>query len=969
MSAKKKTSPATLLVLNINPDGKLISGVGPGIGHEFIQRYFPKAEETIRIASVYFSLQGYNIGNANVNKNVFFKILVGKEDGRNVQEAVLKDVSDEMRSSKIELSAIIESFVEKIKNGKILIRDARAIQTPFHCKFYICDDKLMWHGSANYSVNGLKTNSEQVSLIQDSQQILSFSKWFDDVAENAKDLLAELILMLESWLNLHNPFDVYLKALSLLSDKIASNSKKSYPTYFQQGIILNALRQAEEYGGSLIIVATGLGKTIIGAEIAYKLQISERSNTTVLFAPLNVHKEWKKEFRERNINHIIFNIQLLFKKPSENVTHKIYDLDEEFSQMNKQTVIIIDEVHFFKNQEIKRYLEDGFESEVYKRILPIVREGAKIFLLTATPFATHYQNLNSLLKFLPHNNTNALLPDSPWSVNNTTEFVDSPVVNILGLPHVIKMSKDRDDVDENGKVFIDFAGKRKYLPDVIELMSIRYELFLHEQIESISKYFTQKDKGEHNYLSDEDSIEVNKSFIDTLYGEFLTGWLSSPNALEIVINKNLQTPDIIDDKNDVDKSQLSIFQNESTSANSTSNNNDKKYKIHLKHSQELRIKKLSPILDLIRSKDILNDDKLRKLKEIIDERHIIGNSKVIIFINRNATYKYIKDSLNTWYSNDVLVDSTVSLSGTNYALKQPEERTSILRRFSPESHKEPNPKKEFDILICTDADGVGVNLQDADTVINYDVPKTADYLFQRAGRIFRMTDKPERRIYFYTLVPNIIDKSTHLKIHTDIKKRFDRLTNRHGKSQTILGTIILSNEERKEISLSGDKFLKEIIDDKALKSIGGQYTETLISHTTLLEKNKDYIKILPDFVHSAMDYNSDETRVFCLIKLNGKYISFLYNVSTDSIEEKMNIEKLKYISCNKNTKKSLIKAAIVETQSIKALQKWCDTKKIDFENEIIEKVCVMVLCPDKKSENQAIKDFLEIKNKKKTHKG
>lgn len=526
------------LKLNLDSQGELLSGVGPGIGIKFIQTYFPKAKNTIRIASVYFTLQGYNIGNSNVNENVFFKILVGKEDGKNVQEAVLKDVADELKSSKTELSEIIENFIEKIKNGKILVRDARAIKTPFHCKFYICDDKLMWHGSANYSINGLKTNSEQVSVIFDSAQITSFSEWFDDVAKISKDLLEELLLLLESWLNLHNPFDVYLKALSLLSDKISSNSKKSYPTYFQQGIILNALRQSEEYGGSLIVVATGLGKTIIGAEIAYKLQSSEKSNMTVLFAPLNVHKEWKKEFRERNITNVIFNIQLLFKKPSENVTHKIHDLDEEFLLMNKHTVIIIDEVHFFKNQEIKRILEDDFKSEVYKRILPIIKEGAKIFLLTATPFSTHYQNLNSLLKFLPHNNTNALLPDSysPWSVSNTTEFVNSPVVNILGLPHVIKMSKDRDDIDENGKVFIDFAGKRKYLPNVIELMSIRYELFLHEQIEEISKYFTQKDRGKHNYLSDQDSIEVSESFIDSLYGEFLTGCLSSPNALRVVIN-------------------------------------------------------------------------------------------------------------------------------------------------------------------------------------------------------------------------------------------------------------------------------------------------------------------------------------------------------------------------------------------------------------------------------------------------
>lgn len=298
------------------------------------------------------------------------------------------------------------------------------------------------------------------------------------------------------------------------------------------------------------------------------------------------------------------------------------------------------------------------------------------------------------------------------------------------------------------------------------------------------------------------------------------------------------------------------------------------------------------------------------------------------------------------------------------------ERTDILERFSPESHKKPNPKKEFDILICTDADGVGVNLQDADTLVNYDVPKTADYLFQRAGRIFRMTDKPERRIYFYTLVPDLIDKPSHLKTHSDIKKRFDRLTTRHGRTRTILGTVILSNDEKKEITLSGDDFLKEIVDDKVLKSIGGEYTETLISQTTLLEKNKDFIKALPDFVHSALNYNSDEVRVFLIIKFNGKHISILYNASSETIEEKIEIEKLKHISCNKNAEKALIKASEVERESLKALQKWCEIKNVNFEDEIIEKICAMLLVPNRKSENQTIKDFLGINiREKKKHNG
>ncbi|WP_366145953.1 MULTISPECIES: C-terminal helicase domain-containing protein [unclassified Nostoc] len=58
--------------------------------------------------------------------------------------------------------------------------------------------------------------------------------------------------------------------------------------------------------------------------------------------------------------------------------------------------------------------------------------------------------------------------------------------------------------------------------------------------------------------------------------------------------------------------------------------------------------------------------------------------------------------------------------------------------MSPRSHNY-KANREYDVLICTDADGLGVNLQDADTVVNYDPPEGADELFQRAGRVLRMT--------------------------------------------------------------------------------------------------------------------------------------------------------------------------------------------------------------------------------------
>ncbi|MFN8421918.1 MAG: helicase-related protein [Anaerolineae bacterium] len=84
------------------------------------------------------------------------------------------------------------------------------------------------------------------------------------------------------------------------------------------------------------------------------------------------------------------------------------------------------------------------------------------------------------------------------------------------------------------------------------------------------------------------------------------------------------------------------------------------------------------------------------------------------------------------------------------------------------------------MLIATDAWGVGVNLQDAATVISYDLAWTPIELTQRAGRILRLWREP-RTVDIYAFVP-------HLGVPTmdagfrklwAVARRWERLVARH----------------------------------------------------------------------------------------------------------------------------------------------------------------------------------------------
>jgi hypothetical protein len=354
-SRKKPLMPRNLkapLVIQNSQENKPLSGVGPGVALKFVQAHFVEAEHTIRIASAYFTLQGYKLGRNHISSNVKIQILVGKEEGHNVQATVIDEIIAGLGQCETDIWETVFDLVERMKNGHFIIRDAREMKTRFHSKFYICDNKLIWHGSANYTGLGLNQSAEQVSISRNEEQIALFTEWYDKVAQDAKDLLAELIARLEAWLNLAKPFEVYLKTLLLLNNlpDYAVRGMAYPPAYYQKGVIARALRQSEEYGGALIVAATGLGKTIIGAEIALHLISEGKIKRVILIAPNGVRENWEQQLEGRDIYVKFFNIGVLFLNKPAHSYQQIAQLEKLLKTADENTAIIIDEVHFYRNQ-------------------------------------------------------------------------------------------------------------------------------------------------------------------------------------------------------------------------------------------------------------------------------------------------------------------------------------------------------------------------------------------------------------------------------------------------------------------------------------------------------------------------------------------------------------------------------------------------------------------------------------------
>ena len=161
----------------------------------------------------------------------------------------------------------------------------------------------------------------------------------------------------------------------------------------------------------------------------------------------------------------------------------------------------------------------------------------------------------------------------------------------------------------------------------------------------------------------------------------------------------------------------------------------------------------------------MEDAKLDRLKTLILEKRQNpinqGNKKLIVFTAFSDTAEYLYHHLSTWALEECQMHSAlVTGSGSNQCTLKNISRdlNGILTNFSPISKErdkvDPDAVKQIDILIATDCISEGQNLQDCDTLINYDIHWNPVRIIQRFGRIDRLGSKNDA-IQLINFWPNI----------------------------------------------------------------------------------------------------------------------------------------------------------------------------------------------------------------------
>jgi superfamily II DNA or RNA helicase len=378
---------------------KIINNIIPGCKNIYI-----------RVGYFYFS--GFSlIANSLKDKNI--KILVGIESDQKTTNIVKseKEISEEYLrkfSETVDKDEILDKpderdsyfiFKKKLKDGTLEVRQNKRID---HSKEFIFEysDKnaKMFNspgqtmvGSSNLTHSGFISNQETNVLIPDPENFKNTKLDFMDDWENSIPLLNKEKAKIFEKYSSKFPFEQtpspYLMFVRVLNEyfkdrnddeiKLPKDITEDYfENYkYQRDAIAKGLDILKDHNGVLIADVVGLGKSIIASAIANNVGLR-----TVVICPPHLKEQWKDYLYK-------------FKVKGARIYTSGKILDALSEDTPGQKLIIVDEVHKFRNDETKDYLN------LYQLCHDSNgKEPNKIVLLSATPFNNKPSDTFSLIK-------------------------------------------------------------------------------------------------------------------------------------------------------------------------------------------------------------------------------------------------------------------------------------------------------------------------------------------------------------------------------------------------------------------------------------------------------------------------------------------------------------------------------------------------------------------------------------------
>lgn len=658
-------------------------------------------------------------------------------------------------------------------------------------------------GSSNLTLAGLSSNTELNVVVPGNDNHQALLDWFEPLWKQGEDFNPNLMHALtHSWAKeVVTPYEIYLKSLyELVRNRLESEDLldpfwqseiMAVLTDFQKNAVSRAVQIINEYGGAFVSDVVGLGKSYIGAAIIKHFQRYEHARPLIL-CPASLLEMWEHYNEAYQLDARVVSINLLRVDEDDPIANQLLD-DERYRDRN---FILVDESHNFRNQGTQRY-----------RILQqyLTSSKRKCVLLTATPYNRSVWDIFQQIKLF-HLSDATQIPIDPPALRSFFKSVENGERRMAEILSQIMVRRTRMDVlrwygfdEETGirvdpfdfepyragqkRAYILVGGEPQFFPKR-QLQTIQYNIDetyegLYDRLRGYLGQVSGEELAENDHLTYARyglwhyvcPEKQNRSPYDELEraGVNLRGLIrvalfkrleSSVHAFRKTVKRMLATHqaflraidlnlipagekavDILEESDQIDEIDLV----------ETLEGLTERYKAEdfdldrLRQDLEHDINILSQMLTLVEPITADKDDKLQTLKSKLFEGEApLAADKCLIFTQYADTAQYLYDNLNTVEDPQIEV---ISGAGRNKML--------MAARFSPTSNPQvriPSNMPEIDLLIATDVMSEGLNLQECNRVINYDLHWNPVRLIQRFGRIDRIGTQHDR-IWGYNFLP------------------------------------------------------------------------------------------------------------------------------------------------------------------------------------------------------------------------
>lgn len=709
-------------------------------------------------------------------------------------------------------------------------------------------------GSSNLTLSGITHNTELNVLIHGNDNHTELTRWFDQLWNEAEDFNQALMQeMQKSWAGVPvRPYDVYMKTLySLVKDRLEDTEPKHLILEdeitekladFQKVAVKNAVQNIRDYGGAFVSDVVGLGKSFIGAAIVKRFEQTERARPLII-CPAPLQEMWERYNEVYQLNARVLSMGMLKEDDDRDVKTLLNDF-----RYKDRDFILIDESHNLRNHNTQRYkVVEAFLAagkrccfltatprnksawDIYHQLKLFHQDDKTDLPIDPPDLKEYFQLVEKGEKKLPELLSHILIRRTRNHIlrfygfdakthkqvdpTNFHEYLNGSkrAYVIVGGQHRFFPKRELETIEysiedtyqglyKELRQHLGKPRKRKLVkPPTDELSYARYGLwnYVLKAKQKQEPYNTLQRAGANLrglmrvllFKRFESSVYAFQETIKKLlvvHERFLTalsqGFIPAGEEAQTLLSENYSKVINSDSEQSfIEQDLMDALRQVSVKYDLADFNAERLYQ-HIEHD----IKLFKKILALVEPITPEQDTKLQTLKKWLSKQ-TLKDKKRIIFTQYADTAKYLYENLNPDGKQD---DIDVIYSGTN------KNKSRLVGRFAPKANQEYQPKpgeSELNTLIATGILAEGLNLQDGDLIINYDLHWNPVKLIQRFGRIDRIGSEKDV-IYGYNFLPEL-ELERNLGLKQKLKNRIQEIHDTIGEDAAILDKTEQLNEE------------------------------------------------------------------------------------------------------------------------------------------------------------------------------